>query len=495
MKRMMTVFLIFTLCLWQTMAQNDGDDIVIGKYRKLHSAVTNEDRTLSVWLPRTYDETNLSYPVIYLLYGQNTTGYLMPVITACDMLSAGGAAPEMIVVGVANAERYRDYTSISDGYIENTVKFFSDELFPFIQHNYRANDYRIVIGPQGGAVFSFYALIKHPDLFDAYILENPFVGQNREILSGMAAEHFGAQGTVDKFLYIKEESDRMPQNIETATQFAALVKSNAPPEFRFHFDLAEPSGYFVPPLPAKEGLLKLFEDYAFPDTLKVEKVEDIRRHYREVSRRYGVDLPPPEHVLTIESDKFLSASKNDEVSAVLEYMLSVYPRSLNALMRMGDLKRTLGDYASAIQYYNEFLKIRQADAISIRNRRDNLEKYMKESLIYVLEKDIETKGTDEAIRNFRSAKASPDNRLTFSENDFNSLGYALLNRGKQAEAVEVFTLALEHYPQSANLYDSRGEAHLKSGDTTQAIQDYEKSLELNPKNENARKMLEMLPKK
>jgi tetratricopeptide (TPR) repeat protein len=472
--------------------QNDGDDLVIGKYRKLHSSVTNEDRILSVWLPRSYEETTLSYPVVCVLYGQNTTAYLMPTITACDMLSAGGAVPEMIVVGLANAERYRDYSSISDGYIENTVKFFSDELFPYIDRNYRTTDFRIVIGPQAGAVFSFYTLIKHPDLFDAYILENPFVGQNRELLYNMVSEYFNKDIALDKFLFIKEEKGQDPANIKTASQFAELMKSKAPAGFRFHFDLEEPSGYFVPPVPAKEGLLRLFEAYKFPDTLKVEKLDDIKRFYQDAGRKYGSDFPPPEHVLTIESDKFLSASKYDEESAVLEYMLSVYPRSLNALMRMGDLKRTLGDYPAAIKYYDEFLKIRQTDVVSIRNRRNTIEKYMNESLIYVLEKDIEAKGIDQAIRNFKKSKASKDNKLTFPENDFNSLGYALLNRGKQAEAIKVFSLALENYPQSSNLYDSRGEAYMRSGDKTRAVKNYEKSLELNPKNENARRVLEQL---
>ena len=130
MKTFIRLFaLILTLPVF---SQTDGDDIVIGKFRRFHSSVTNEERTLLVWLPRSYNDSVLSYPVVYLLYGQNTSAYLLPAITACDMLSASGVIPEMIIVGVASAERYRDYSSIADGYIENTVKFFRDELFPFV---------------------------------------------------------------------------------------------------------------------------------------------------------------------------------------------------------------------------------------------------------------------------------------------------------------------------------------------------------------------------
>lgn len=275
MKRTFILFLLLTTCFQKSFPQNDGDDIIIGKYRKLHSEVTNEDRTLLVWLPRSYNQSTLTYPVIYLLYGQNTSAYLLPAITACDMLAASGVIPEMIIVGVASAERYRDYSSISDGYVENTVRFFIDELFPFVNCNYRTLNYRIVIGPQAGAVFSFYSLINHPDLFHAYILENPFVGQNREILSSMADKFFNKNLTLNRFLFIKEEKNNNPLYVETASEFAQMMKTKIPVDFRFCYTLEEPSGYFVPPAPAKEGLLKLFGSFAFPDTLHVDNVNDI----------------------------------------------------------------------------------------------------------------------------------------------------------------------------------------------------------------------------
>ncbi len=492
MKRILVLLLLLTFCLSQAFPQNDGDDIVIGKYRKLHSEITNEDRTLLIWLPRSYNESNLSYPVIYLLYGQNTSAYLLPTITACDMLAASGAVPEMIIVGVASAERYRDYSSISNGFIDNTARFFINELFPFINSNYRTLNYRIVIGPQAGAVFSFYSLINHPDLFHAYIIENPFVGQNREILFNMADKFFNKDMTFNRFLFIKEEKDNNPLYIKTASEFADLMKTRAPDDFRFHFKLEEPSGYFVPPVPAKEGLLRLFEQFTFPDTLNVENVNDITDFYKNISEKYGVDFVAPEHVLTMESDKLLTDGRYDELSALLEYILSLYPRSLNAIMRTGDLKRTLGDYESAIKYYDEFLKIMPVDAIAIRNRRNSIERYISESLVYTLEKEILSVGIDKAVRNFKKVKASKENKLTLVENDLNTLGYSLLKRGKSIESIKVFRLALEIYPRSANLYDSLGEAYMRNGDKNNAIVNYEKSLEINPDNNNAKEKLDQL---
>lgn len=379
MNRILILSLLLTFCSLRSFAQNDGDDITIGKYRKLHSEVTNEERTLLVWLPRSYNDSVLSYPVVYLLYGQNISAYLLPTITACDMLAASGVIPEMIIVGVANAERYRDYSSVTDGYIENTVKFFTDELFPFIESNYRTMNYRIVIGPQAGAVFSFYTLLKHPDLFNAYILENPFVWQNREILYHMAMNTLS--GKMNRFLFIKDEKDSRPESLETAGQFSAFMDSNKPEGLRFYYSLEEPSGYFVPPVPAKEGLQKLFEDYTLPADLKVEKVEDIIEYYRKTGEEFGVVFNIPEHVLTMESDKLMVAKKYYEQADLLNYMLTIYPNSLNAIMRMGDLKKASGDNEGAIKYYDEFLRKSPVDAIAIRNKREELAKKMLENII------------------------------------------------------------------------------------------------------------------
>ncbi|MCU0461825.1 MAG: alpha/beta hydrolase-fold protein [Bacteroidales bacterium] len=492
---MKTFIRLFTLILTlPVFSQTDGDDIVIGKYRKLYSSVTNEDRTLLVWLPRSYSDSVLSYPVVYLLYGQNTSECLLPTITACDLLSASGAIPEMIIVGVASAERYRDYSSIADGYVENTVKFFTDELFPFIESNYRTKNYRVVIGPQAGAVFSFYTLLKHPGLFNAYILDNPFVWQNRELLYRMATSTLSDTKSINRFLFIKDEKESRPESLETAGQFSEWLKTNTPEGFRFHYCLQEPSGYFVPPVPAKEGLQKLFERYALPADLKVEKVEDIIEYYQKTGNEFGSEFNVPEHVLTMESDILMEAGKFNEQAELLLYMLSIYPHSLNALLRMGDLKRMQGEYQTAIAYYDKFLDIMPTDAIAIRNRRNGIEKYISESLVYTLEKDIQSIGIDKAVRNFKRAKDSGDNKLTCEENDLNTLGYTLLNRQMNAESIKVFKLALDIYPESANLYDSLGETYMKIGDNRNAIINYEKSLDLNPANNNARGMLEKLKK-
>jgi len=82
-----------------------------------------------------------------------------------------------------------------------------------------------------------------------------------------------------------------------------------------------------------------------------------------------------------------------------------------------------------------------------------------------------------------------------AEYDLNSGGYRLLNQNKTDEAIEVFKLNVKLYPKSSNVYDSLGESYMKNGDKELAIQNYQRSLELDPKNENAKNMLNKLEEK
>ena len=67
----------------------------------------------------------------------------------------------------------------------------------------------------------------------------------------------------------------------------------------------------------------------------------------------------------------------------------------------------------------------------------------------------------------------------------NQKGHRLLACGGKSEALLLFQILVELFPDSWNAYDSLGEAYLASGQITSAVQSYEKSLELNPLNENA----------
>jgi CubicO group peptidase (beta-lactamase class C family) len=118
----------------------------------------------------------------------------------------------------------------------------------------------------------------------------------------------------------------------------------------------------------------------------------------------------------------------------------------------------------------------------------------KMPLADVLLKTIDEKGIEAGIAQYRDLKARQTNIYDFGEPELNQLGYQLFQARKLKEAIEIFKLNVEAYPQGFNTYDSLGEAYMISGNNELAIQNYKKSLELNPQNTGAVEMLKRLEK-
>ena len=97
--------------------------------------------------------------------------------------------------------------------------------------------------------------------------------------------------------------------------------------------------------------------------------------------------------------------------------------------------------------------------------------------------------TEQALQAFRDHAARyPNPWARPFEKELNDYGYALLGK-RPADALRVFTLATELYPNAANAWDSLGEANLAAGQRSRAAYCYARTLRLNPDDAHATDML------
>ena len=87
-------------------------------------------------------------------------------------------------------------------------------------------------------------------------------------------------------------------------------------------------------------------------------------------------------------------------------------------------------------------------------------------------------GAAKARALFDAARASGSNTVLFPESEANLYGYELLQQGKTEDAIIVFKMNVDAYPQSANTYDSLSDACLAAGKRDEALRLAEKTLQV-----------------
>lgn len=357
-----TLFSVFV----HAQASRDGDPVVIGTHRNLHSEILDEDRPLLVSLPEDYEESAISYPVLYVPYGDQVRGYFAEAVHVVARLTDEGSIPPMIIVGVANVDRYRDLSPVgrqgNPSGIEPFSRFVENELLPFVDREYRTEDFRVLVGPQAGAAFGFYTLANRKGLFDAFILENPFRSKPvHDVLIPMIEELMEKGLPSFTFLQIMC-ADREGYLDKTAEvgymhSFEEMVENRNPRNLTLVTHYVENIQDFIPPILLKEGLRELFREYNLPADLEVRGLSDLVSYYAALSDKLGFDINIPEKILADEALELAERGESEAAVGILEYLIELHPSSLNGYWRLANLHRELGNRERAIEYYRKCLEI------------------------------------------------------------------------------------------------------------------------------------------
>ncbi|MEL0605759.1 alpha/beta hydrolase [Pseudoalteromonas undina] len=186
----MKVLSIIFLYLFFTINVNASEPITLAKTYQLKSVILGEQRSFSVYLPPSYNQSpNQVYPVIYLLDGDHT--HLKAVAGLVEALSTQRLEQQIqqaIIVAIPNSKnaiRERDFTPTNVdwtfngmllekfeniGNAANYSAFFEKELIPLINKNYRTSTKRVLIGESFGGLFASYVLLSNHALFTDYLI-------------------------------------------------------------------------------------------------------------------------------------------------------------------------------------------------------------------------------------------------------------------------------------------------------------------------------------
>lgn len=189
--------LAIALCLTTSVRAQDAVALDKVINQTLHSTVLNEDRVVQIYLPAGYKPTE-KYDVVYVLDGEMLVRFFPPV-RAFD--EENDLIPPVIIVGINNVYWYDKGLNSRDrdllpakvsgsplsGGADAFATFLSTELIPYINRTYASTGSATLFGHSYGGMFTMYAFLTHPEMFDHYIASDPALWWNDGYVNRIAS--------------------------------------------------------------------------------------------------------------------------------------------------------------------------------------------------------------------------------------------------------------------------------------------------------------------
>lgn len=327
------------------------EKLVIGEKQTVFSKVLNENREIWVHLPKTYNDTAINpakYPVIYLLDGENNFEYYTGLT---DFIARTPYAdiPECIVVGIKNTERTRDLTPTKSqkkspvnpavtlfadsGGSENFVKFLQEELKPYINKNYRTQEYSVLVGHSFGGLFAINVLLTHPEYFNAYVTNDPSLWWDNEVTISRTINYLekNKKFPAHKSLYVSQADNEEQQKnwnsdmTQAIEKFKGIVEKNGTLNYKHSFFQGETHGTVSYP-GNYEALKFIFKGFRTDIKQLAKNPGLLESEYKTFSGKMGSEFSPSESYLNVVLKFMKSNDFKESESYFMNLKNKLYPK-------------------------------------------------------------------------------------------------------------------------------------------------------------------------
>lgn len=357
----------------------------MGKYSRnqstrIPSAILNETRQISIYLPDDYHFSETKYPVLYLLDGGD---HLQHASAAVDYLSNRGITPDIIVVAIHNIDRNRDFSPVhvddvpTSGGAEKFLKFLSSELVPYLDGNYRTAGFNILLGHSFGGTFIGYTLLSRPNLFDAFLAVSPYLMYADKLVVDMTSEQL-KPFKEDKYFYMTVGNEE--RYFETLEEYASIMKEKAGKSVKFKYvKMMDEDHATTPYLTLFSGLKFIFSGWQLPVELLQTDLQTIDRHFQDLSEEYGIEVKTPEQVINALGYQYLQAGDLESAIATFKKNVARYPESANVYDSLGEAYENQGNLKLAAKNYKQAVELGEKNGdVNQSVYRANLERVTRE---------------------------------------------------------------------------------------------------------------------
>jgi predicted alpha/beta superfamily hydrolase len=315
----------------------------------IHSKELKADRKIWINTPEYYDLRKDSLHLLFLLDGNNKSLFDYTV-AAKRFLERNSVdlsdyqAPQSIVVGIAQAEnRWDDFGDSVNS--QKFLAFLENEIVPFVKSNYRAFNYKILIGHSLGGYFAINTLLNKPNLFNAIIAASPaFPQKNIHRTLTKFDTFFSSKLNFDKALYFSTtyiKEDGTEENFrEFSETLEKYLKSKNEPNFRYQFNSSTTLGHGKSPFfSIPEGLhfiyspllWQLHVDSLFSKSISANQA--VKNYEQKIRLYFGI--PVSTHAFTpILVDELIRANKIKEAIDMQKKEVDLEPTDIDLFVQL-----------------------------------------------------------------------------------------------------------------------------------------------------------------
>ena len=340
--------------LFSPVLSNGQDAKLFVRKDTIHSKVLNETRVIDIYLPPNYFDANDKYPLQIVLGNTSRTQMYYALANYLSQsyqpehLHELYCIPQSIIVGVGHTNRKN---------IDNFHKYITTEVIPLISKKYRKSHYKTIVGHSVSGELVLHSLLDRNSPFNSFFCSAPansdyFVKkiEDKKVANYLVTSKrklFFAAGEND---YFNAENRVLMAKFDELKQKGFLFGSIIHPKANHHSVL---------PMSITDALFFIYQDWHFsiPEEATSEATNLLIAHYKEISRKIGFEVQPPEFDFYLLAYLLNIREAFDEKIKVLKMCKKYYPQAINADAYLARTYYNLNNLQEAKTYNEQALLV------------------------------------------------------------------------------------------------------------------------------------------
>lgn len=351
---MKIILFTLTFITFASLSAQQFETLQIALDSSIHSEALGYEKHIQLVVPESHmRKSGITYPLIIVFDMQNSINYKY-IVNTVDYLSGFGQMPECLVVGIEAAARSGRYyeTQLTendeDALGDQNEEFIFDELIPFLQNKFGANDQIILFGHSRFGYYTTHLLTQRPNELLGVISVSPFYFQKNtdhvERLANMLTE---IELSHDLY-YIASVGDTLLDTDDSYKMTSTLNGIPLPEEFKFQPLTHDAADHIVTPgLTAGEAFYTIFRDWSVLE-MKFHRTsrEDLFVMHGElqevITSSYGASIPFSLGIYNGTGWRFYNDAQYGAALESWELMMEYYPAFSYGWVFIADALTELG---------------------------------------------------------------------------------------------------------------------------------------------------------